>query len=151
MGAIAVKQEVHDAIVDSAPAGGMEFMHGYTYSGHPLACAAANATLALYEREQLFLRAGKMAPAFAAAAHALRGAKHVIDIRSYGLVAGIEMAPREGQAGKRGYEALVKCFGKGLMVRTTGDIIAISPPLIAEQAQVDRIFSTIGEVLATID
>ena len=151
MGAVAIKQEVHDAIINAAPEGGMEFMHGYTYSAHPVACAAANATLALYEREQLFQRAASLAPKFEAAAHALKGAKNVIDIRNYGLVAAIELAPREGQAGKRGYEAMVKCFGKGLLVRTTGDIIAVSPPLIVEDAQIDRIFSTIAEVLASID
>ena len=151
MGAVAIKQEVHDAIVNAAPEGGMEFMHGYTYSAHPIACAAANATLALYEREHLFQRAADLAPKFEAAAHALKGVKHVIDIRNYGLVAGIEMAPREGQAGKRGYEAMVKCFGKGLLVRNTGDILAVSPPLVIEDAQIDRIFSTISEVLACID
>ncbi len=151
MGAVAIKQEVHDAIINAAPEGGMEFMHGYTYSAHPVACAAANATLALYERDQLFQRAAGLAPKFEAAAHALQGAKNVIDIRNFGLVAAIEMAPRQGQAGKRGYEALVKCFGKGLLVRTTGDIIAVSPPLIVEDVQIDRIFSTIAEVLASID
>ena len=151
MGAVAIKQEVHDAIINAAPEGGMEFMHGYTYSAHPVACAAANATLALYERDQLFQRAASLAPKFEAAAHALKGAKNVIDIRNFGLVAAIELAPREGQAGKRGYEALVKCFGKGLLVRTTGDIIAVSPPLIVEDAQIDRIFSTIAEVVASID
>ena len=151
MGAVAIKQEVHDTIVNAAPEGGMEFMHGYTYSAHPIACAAANATLALYEREHLFQRAADLAPKFEAAAHALKGVKHVIDIRNYGLVAGIEMAPREGQAGKRGYEALVKCFGKGLLIRNTGDILAVSPPLVIEDAQIDRIFSTISEVLACID
>ena len=151
MGAVAIRQEVHDAIINAAPEGGMEFMHGYTYSAHPVACAAANATLALYERDQLFQRAASLAPKFEAAAHALKGAKNVIDIRNFGLVAAIELAPREGQAGKRGYEALVKCFGKGLLVRTTGDIIAVSPPLIVEDAQIDRIFSTIAEVVASID
>jgi len=151
MGAVAIKQEVHDAIINAAPEGGMEFMHGYTYSAHPVACAAANATLALYEREQLFQRAASLAPKFEAAVHALKGVKNVIDIRNFGLVAGIELAPREGQAGKRGYEALVKCFGKGLLIRTTGDILAVSPPLIVEDAQIDRIFSTIAEVVASID
>ncbi len=151
MGAVAIKQEVHDAIINAAPEGGMEFMHGYTYSAHPVACAAANATLALYEREQLFQRAASLAPKFEAAVHALKGVKNVIDIRNFGLVAGIELAPREGQAGKRGYEALVKCFGKGLLIRTTGDILAVSPPLIVEDAQIDRIFSTIAQVVASID
>ena len=151
MGAVAIKQEVHDAIINAAPEGGMEFMHGYTYSAHPLACAAANATLALYEREQLFQRAAGLAPKFEAAVHALKGEKNVIDIRNFGLVAGVELAPREGQAGKRGYEAMVKCFGKGLLIRTSGDILAVSPPLIVEDAQIDRIFSTIAEVVASID
>jgi beta-alanine--pyruvate transaminase len=151
MGAVAIRQEVHDAIINAAPEGGMEFMHGYTYSAHPVACAAANATLALYERDRLFERAGEMAPYFEAAAHALKSAKHVIDIRNYGLVAGIEMEPRAGAPAKRGYEALTRCFAKGLLVRTTGDIIAVSPPLIVEKSQIDRIFSTIAEVLATID
>lgn len=151
MGAVAIKQEVHDAIINAAPEGGMEFMHGYTYSAHPVACAAANATLALYEREQLFQRAASLAPKFEAAVHALKGVKNVIDIRNFGLVAGIELAPREGQAGKRGYEAMVKCFGKGLLIRTTGDILAVSPPLIVEDAQIDRIFSTIAQVVASID
>ncbi|HEX4330126.1 MAG TPA: aspartate aminotransferase family protein [Burkholderiales bacterium] len=151
MGAVAVKQEVHDAVINATPEGGIEFAHGYTYSAHPVACAAANATLALYEKERLFERAGKMAPFFEAAAHALKGTKHVIDIRNYGLVAGIEMQPRTGAVGKRGYEALVGCFEKGLMVRATGDTIAVSPPLIVEEAQIERIFSTIAEVIKSID
>jgi beta-alanine--pyruvate transaminase len=151
MGAVAVRQEVHDAIINATPEGGIEFMHGYTYSAHPVACAAANATLALYEKDKLFERAAKMAPAFEAAAHALKGTRHVIDIRNYGLVAGIEVESRPGAAGKRGYEALVRCFEKGLLIRTTGDIIALSPPLIIEQAQIERIFSTIAEVLKAID
>ena len=150
MGAVAVKQEIHDTIIKGAGAEAMEFMHGYTYSAHPVACAAANATLALYERDQLFQRAGSLAPYFENAAHQLKSAKHVIDIRNTGLVAGIEMAPREGAAGKRGYEALVKCFDKGLLVRTTGDTIAVSPPLIIEKAEIDRMFSISGEVIESI-
>jgi beta-alanine--pyruvate transaminase len=129
----------------------MEFMHGYTYSAHPLACAAANATLALYERDGLFARAGSLAGAFEAGAHALKGSKHLIDIRNYGLVAAFEMAPRPGAPGKRGYEALVKCFEAGILVRSTGDTIAVSPPLIVEPAQIELIFRTIGQVLSTIE
>ena len=151
MGAVAVRREVHDAIVDGTPVGGIEFMHGYTYSAHPLACAAANAALALYEKEQLFKRAAELAPYFEAAAHALKDAKNVVDIRNFGLVAAIEVDARPGAAGKRGFEALVKCFGKGLLVRSTADIIAVSPPLIVEKAQIDRIFSTLREVLAELD
>ena len=150
MGAVAIKQEIHDTIVKGAGEEAMEFMHGYTYSAHPVACAAANATLALYERDQLFQRAGSLAPYFENAAHQLKSAKHVIDIRNTGLVAGIEMAPREGAAGKRGYEALVKCFNAGLLVRTTGDTIALSPPLIVEKAEIDRMFSIVGEVIESI-
>ncbi|MBL8382882.1 MAG: aspartate aminotransferase family protein [Burkholderiales bacterium] len=151
MGAVAVRDELHDAIVNAAPEGAIEFMHGYTYSAHPVACAAANATLALYEREQLFKRAAAMAPHFEAAAHALKGARNVIDIRNFGMVAAVELAARPGAPGKRGYEALVKCFGKGVLVRVTGDIVAVSPPLVAEKAEVDRIFATLAEVIATID
>jgi len=148
---VAIKQEIHDTIINATPEGGIEFMHGYTYSGHPVACAAANATLALYEKEKLFERAGKMAPAFEAAAHALKGTRHVIDIRNYGLVAGIEMESRAGAPGKRGYEALVRCFEKGVLVRTTGDIVAVSPPLVVDEKQIERIFSTIAEVIKSID
>jgi len=151
MGAVVVRQEIHDAIVNGAAEDTIEFMHGYTYSGHPLACAAANATLGLFERESLFSRAGRMAPQFEDAAHSLKGTRHVIDIRNYGLVVGIELEPRPGAPGVRAYETLVRCFEKGLLIRTTGDIIAVSPPLIVEASQVDRIFSTIREVLGAID
>ncbi|MFN0163744.1 MAG: aspartate aminotransferase family protein [Burkholderiales bacterium] len=151
MGAVVARQEVHDAIVNGAAEGAMEFMHGYTYSAHPLACAAANATLALYERDGLFARAGSLAPSFEEAAHALKGTKNLIDIRNFGLVAAFEMAPRPGAPGKRGYEAMVKCFEAGMLVRATGDTVAVSPPLIVEPAQIERIFATLGRVFASID
>src|SRR5690606_11113264 len=131
-GAVAVRREVHDAIVNGAQ-GGIEFFHGYTYSAHPLAAAAILATLDLYRREQLFTRARTLAPAFEAAAHTLKGAPNVIDVRNIGLVAGIELAPRDGAPGARAAEAFQKCFDSGLMVRYTGDTLAVSPPLIIEE------------------
>jgi beta-alanine--pyruvate transaminase len=144
MGAVLVKREVHDAFM-SGPPGTIELFHGYTYSAHPVACAAGLATQKLY-RAGLFERARSMAPYFSDAVHALKGRRHVIDLRAYGLVAGIELEPRAGAAGARGYEALVRAFEAGVLMRTTGDTIALSPPLIVERAQVDRIF----EVLASI-
>ena len=144
MGAVLVKREVHDAFM-SGPPGTIELFHGYTYSAHPVACAAGLATQKLY-RAGLFEQARSMAPYWSDAVHALKGRRHVIDLRAYGLVAGIELEPRAGAPGARGYEALVRAFEAGVLVRTTGDTIALSPPLIVERAQVDRIF----EVLASI-
>ncbi len=151
MGAVAVRQDIHDTIIGATAEGAIEFMHGYTYSAHPLACAAANATLALYERDKLFDRAASLESYMENAAHALKGSKHVIDIRNIGLVAGIELEPRPGAPGKRAFELFLKCFAKGVMVRATGDIIAISPPLIIEKAQIDRIFATLADEIKTID
>lgn len=148
-GAVAVKREIHDTIL-AAAATGIEFFHGYTYSAHPLATAAMLATLGIYERENLFQRAADMAPAFEVAAHKLQGAPHVIDVRNMGLVAGIELTPRPDAPGARAAEVFKKCFDKGIMVRYTGDIIAISPPLIIEESQIQEIFHTIGEVLKTV-
>ena len=151
LGAVAVRQDIHDTIIGATAEGGFEFMHGYTYSGHPLACAAVNATLALYERDRLFERAASLEGYMENAAHALKGSKYVIDIRNIGLVAAIEMQPRPGAPGKRGYELFTRCFAKGVLVRATADTIAISPPLIVEKAQIDRIFATIAEEIKTID
>ncbi|WP_374710341.1 aminotransferase class III-fold pyridoxal phosphate-dependent enzyme, partial [Paraburkholderia terricola] len=119
----------------------------YTYSGHPIAAAAACATIDLYEREQLFERAARMAPVFENAIHALRGERHVIDVRNLGLVGGVELAPRDGAPGARAYDVFVRCFEKGVLTRYTGDILAFSPPLIIEEAQIEEIFATVGEVL----
>jgi beta-alanine--pyruvate transaminase len=149
MGAAIVKREIHDAILDEAHrgAGGIELFHGYTYSGHPLACAAGLATLDLYEREDLFGRAAAMSDYWADAVHGLRDVPNVVDLRSLGLVAGIEVAPRDGKPGARGYDAFVECFRRGLLVRVTGDIIALSPPLIVEKTQIDEMFSLLADVL----
>jgi beta-alanine--pyruvate transaminase len=123
---------------------------GYRPAAPRAAAAAAIATLDLYRREQLFERAASLAPAFEAAVHALRDAKHVKDIRNLGLVAGIELEPREGAPGARAYEAFVKCFEAGVLIRFTGDILAFSPPLIIDEAQIAQIFETVRNVLATV-
>ncbi|HWK72491.1 MAG TPA: aspartate aminotransferase family protein [Burkholderiaceae bacterium] len=149
-GAVAVKREIHDTIVN-ASANGIEFFHGYTYSGHPLAMAAIIATLDIYKRDQLFKRAQGLSKTFEDAAHQLEGARHVVDVRNLGLVAGIELTPRPDAPGARAAEVFAKCFDQGLMVRYTGDILAISPPLIIEEGQISEIFGKIGDVLKTVD
>jgi beta-alanine--pyruvate transaminase len=146
MGAVAVKDAVHDAIVHGSPAG-IELFHGYTYSGHPLACAAAIASIGLHESDDLSGRAAAMAPYFEDAVHALRGEPNVTDVRNLGLVAGIELRPREGRPTARAMAVFQRCFDAGVLVRTTGDIIALSPPLIVERAQVDRIVETVAEAV----
>jgi beta-alanine--pyruvate transaminase len=149
-GAVAVNRDVHDTIVNAA-ATGIEFFHGYTYSAHPLATAAVLATLKIYEQEQLFQRANGLAQKFEDAAHQLEDANHVVDVRNLGLVAGIELASRPNAPGARAAEAFAKCFDKGVMVRYTGDILAISPPLIVEEGQITHLFDTLKTVLKTID
>jgi beta-alanine--pyruvate transaminase len=149
MGAVLVKREIHDAFM-SGPPGTIELFHGYTYSAHPVACAAGLATQKLY-RAGLFEQARSMAPYWSDAVHALKGRRHVIDLRAYGLVAGIELEARGGAPGDRGYEALVRAFEAGVLVRTTGDTIALSPPLIVDRAQVDRIFEVLGSVIDGLD
>lgn len=146
MGAVIVRDDIYETFMQG-PAGQIEFFHGYTYSGHPLACAAALATLEIYEKEALFERAASLAPYWQEAIHSLRGLPHVIDIRNLGLVAGIELAPREGQGGARGYDALCRAFEAGLLIRVTGDIIALSPPLIVERSHIDQMVEILSRVL----
>ncbi|MGG1949322.1 aspartate aminotransferase family protein [Trinickia sp. NRRL B-1857] len=150
MGAVAASRSVHDAIVQGGIPGAIELFHGYTYSAHPVASAAAIATLELYRNERLFERARDLAGTFEQAAHALADAPYVKDIRNLGLVAGIELESRPGAPGARAYEAFVKCFEAGVLVRYTGDILAFSPPLIVSEDQIDRIFDTVRQALATI-
>jgi beta-alanine--pyruvate transaminase len=150
MGADAVRRELHDAVIESAP-GGIELFHGYTYSGHPLACAAGLATLDLYARDGLFERADELAIYWEDAAHSLKGRRHVIDIRTIGLVAGIELEPRPGAPTARAMELFHACFDAGLLVRATGDIIALSPPLIVEKAQIDEMIGKLGDLLEAIE
>jgi beta-alanine--pyruvate transaminase len=151
MGAVIARNEIHDTIVNAAPPGTIEFLHGYTYSGHPLACAAAIATQKLFAEEKLFERARSMEAQFESAVHSLRDARYVVDIRNIGLVCGIELEPRAGAPGARALESHIKCFEAGVLVRFTGDIIALSPPLIIERAQIERIVETIRGALKTLE
>ncbi len=148
-GAVAVQRGIHDAIMQ-ATASGIEFFHGYTYSAHPLAGAAIRATLALYQDEHLFERSARLESVFEAAVHKLADAPHVADIRNLGLVAGIELTPRPGAPGARGIDAFSACFERGLLVRYTGDTLALSPPLIIDEGQIDEIVSTIAAALRHI-
>jgi len=149
MGAVAVQRGIHDALMQG-PEHIIELFHGYTYSGHPTACAAGLATLDIYAREGLFERAASLAPAFEDAVHSLRGSPHVIDIRNLGLVAGIELEPRAGDPGKRGYDVFLDCFENGVLVRQTGDILALSPPLIVEEGQIGQIAEAIAKALRRV-
>ncbi len=150
MGAVAVSRAIHDTVVESGP-DGIELFHGYTYSGHPLAAAAGIASLDLYRDEGLFERAADLSRYWEDAVHSLQGKRHVIDVRNLGLVAGIELEPRAGEPGKRAMELFHKCFDTGLLIRVTGDIIALSPPLILEKAHIDEMVGRIAELVATID
>ena len=146
MGAVVVRRGIYQSVLDATESG-IEFFHGYTYSGHPLACAAGLATLELYRREGLFQRAAEMAPFWEQAVHSMKDLPHVIDVRNLGLVAGIELEPRGGKSGGRGYDALVEAFRSGLLIRVTGDIIALSPPLIIERAQIEQMVDLLAGVL----
>jgi beta-alanine--pyruvate transaminase len=150
LGAVFASRKVHDALM-TGPKAAIELFHGYTYSGHPVACAAGLATLEIYRREDLLTHAARTAQAWSQALHGLRSSPHVIDIRTIGLMAGIELVPRPGAPGARGYDVLVDAFRSGLLVRTTGDIIALSPPLIAEQVHIDELVDKLGAVLARLD
>jgi len=146
MGAVFAHRKVHDAIVQGPPAA-IEFFHGYTYSGHPVACAAALASLEIYRRDGLFTRVKSLAGLWEDSLHALRGKPNVIDIRNIGLMGAIELSPRPEAPGARGYEVLVKALKAGLLVRATGDIIALSPPLIISEDEIGKLFEILGGVL----
>ncbi len=126
---------------------GIELFHGYTYSGHPLAAAAAIAAIDVHAREDLPARARAIEPYFEDAAHSLRDLPNVIDVRNMGLVAGIELQPRPGKPTDRAVRVFHRCFDDGVLIRTTGDIIALSPPLIVEKPHLDRIFETLGAAI----
>jgi beta-alanine--pyruvate transaminase len=146
MGAVVVKQEIHDAFMNG-PEGAIEFFHGYTYSGHPLACAAALGTLDTYEEEGLLTRGAELEGYFAEALHSLKGLPNVIDIRNCGLMGGIEFQPLPGAPGKRAYDVFLACWERGVLVRMAGDVIALSPALIVERPQIDQIVSTLAEAI----
>jgi beta-alanine--pyruvate transaminase len=146
MGAVAVHENIYRTIVDSTPSG-IELFHGYTYSGHPLAAAAAIAAIDLHASEDLPGRAKAMEGAFEDAAHSMRGLPNVIDVRNMGLVAGIELQPRPGKPTERATSIFHRCFDAGVLIRTTGDIVALSPPLIIEQPHIDRLFGTLADAI----
>jgi len=149
MGAVAVSRAVHDTI-EGSDAPGIKLFHGYTYSGHPLASAAAIATLDLYVAENLF-EAIALEDYWADAIHGLRGTRHVIDCRTIGLIGGIELEPRPGAPTLRAMDVFRRAFDEGLLIRVTGDIIALSPPLILEEAHIDEIVGKLAAILAAVD
>jgi beta-alanine--pyruvate transaminase len=149
MGAVLARQGIYDAMMQG-PASTIDFFHGYTYSGHPLACAAAIATLDIYATEGLFERARSLSQYWEDAVHQLGDLPPVIDVRNLGLVAGIELAPLPGQPGKRAYDVFVACFEAGLLIRVTGDIIALSPPLIITKPQIDQLIDRLSQVLQQV-
>jgi len=151
MGAVAVRRDIHDAFMQGDGKGpAIELFHGYTYSGHPVACAAGLAALDVFENEGLFERSLEIESKWADRAHELASAPNVIDVRNIGLVAGIELAPREGQPGQRAFEIFRHCCDQGLLIRVTADIIALSPPLIVSEDQIDHIFNVLGDALHAI-
>ncbi len=147
MGAVMVRKGIYDRMMAAAPENTIELFHGYTYSGHPLACAAALASLDVFEEEQLFKRAGDLAPYFEDAVHSLRELPHVIDVRNMGMVAGVELEPVPGKPTARAFEVFQRCYEKGVLLRTTGDIVALSPPLVISKPQIDQLVGTLGDVL----
>ncbi len=149
MGAVFSKRFIHDAFME-APAG-IELFHGYTYSGHPLACAASLATLQVFREQGVIENATAQQAYFEDALHSLRGLPHVIDLRSIGLVAGIELEPIPGKPGARAYSAFKKAFADGILIRVTGDIIALSPPLVLERQHIDELFGKLANVLKNLD
>ncbi len=145
MGAVLVRDEIYDAFMKGPD--GIELFHGYTYSGHPLACAAGNAALDIYREEELFNRASGLARYWEDALHQLRGLPHVVDVRNLGLVGAVELEPIPGRPTERAVNVFRQAFDKGVLIRTTGDTIALSPPLIVEKGQIDQIAETLRSIL----
>ncbi|MCX7364788.1 MAG: aminotransferase class III-fold pyridoxal phosphate-dependent enzyme, partial [Alphaproteobacteria bacterium] len=145
MGGVFVRKTIYDGLMQG-PEGAIDLFHGYTYSAHPLACAAASAVLDIYKDENLFERAAELSGHWEDGVHSLKGLPGVLDIRNLGLAAGIDLAAT-GPVGTRGYNAFVKAFELGLMVRQSGDAIAMSPPLIIEKVQIDEIIDLVGQTI----
>jgi len=149
LGAVMVKHEIYQAFMD---AGGPDYMvelpHGYTYSAHPVACAAGIAALQILQQENLVQRVADMAPYFEHAVHSLKGARHVADIRNYGLAAGITISPVPGEPAKRPFEIAMKCWDKGFYVRYGADTIQLAPPFIVEKAEIDRLVNALSDALS---
>jgi beta-alanine--pyruvate transaminase len=150
MGGVIARDGIYEAFM-RGPEHVIELFHGYTYSAHPLACAAGLATLDLYRDEKLFERAKTLEPVFADAAMLLKGLPGVLDIRTVGLTVGIDLASRPGAPGLRAYEAMDRAFrDEGVLIRITGDTIALSPPLIVSEAQIGEIFDKVGNVIRAV-
>ena len=150
MGGVLVRDTIHDAFM-SGPEHMVELTHGYTYSAHPLACAAGLATLDIYRDEKLFERAKAIEPKFADAVMTLKGLPNVVDIRTVGLTAGIDLAPRAEAPGKRGYDAMVSAFhDNDLMLRIAGDTLALTPPLIISEDQIGEVIEKVGKVIKAV-
>ncbi|MGK7878207.1 MAG: aspartate aminotransferase family protein [Xenococcaceae cyanobacterium] len=147
MGAVFTRRGIYKAFMEAAPENSIELFHGYTYSGHPVACAASMATLDVYEEEGLFANAGSLAAYWEEGVHSLRGLSHVIDLRNLGLVAAIELEPIPGKPGARAMDCLQRCYERGLLIRVAGDIVALSPPLIIQKEHIDQMFEMLAEVL----
>jgi len=150
MGAVLTTADVHDAFMQG-PENMIELFHGYTYSGNPIACAAAIATLDTYKEDGLFERAADIASYWQEALHSLKGTRHVIDIRNMGLIGAVELEPIAGQPTKRAFNAFLAAYEKGILIRTTGDIIAMSPPLIIAKPEIDQLIDTLRDVLNTVE
>lgn len=150
MGAVFVSEEIYDAMV-APQSQAIELFHGYTYSGHPVAAAAGLATLDIYRNENVYTRASDLSDYWEQAVHSLKGLPHVKDLRNYGLIAGIELDSIPGKPGSRAFQVFTRCFEKGALIRVTGDIIALSPPLIIEKQHIDELFNLIADVLQHIE
>lgn len=148
MGGVVATAEIHDAFMAAAGAEhNIEFPHGYTYSAHPVACAAALATLDVLEKEDAPARVRELAPVFEAAVHGLKGAKHVLDIRNYGLAAGLTIAAYPGEPTRRPYEIAMRCWEKGFYVRFGGDTIQLAPPFVSSAAQIESLIGALSDAL----
>jgi beta-alanine--pyruvate transaminase len=150
MGAVIAGRKVYDAFMTGAP-DVIELFHGYTYSAHPLACAAGLATLEVHEELDLAGKVRAISPVWERAAHGLRESPHVVDVRNIGLLAAIDLAPRAGAAGARGAQAQQACLDAGMLIRASGDTLVLSPPLVISEAQVGQVFETIAAVLQRTD
>jgi beta-alanine--pyruvate transaminase len=150
MGAVFVRKSIYDAFMQG-PENAIELFHGYTYSSHPIACAASLATLYIYQHEGLLTRARELSRYWEDALHSLKGLPHIVDLRNYGLIAGIEFEPAPGRPKTRAFDAFLKCFERGILTRSTGDVLAMSPPLIVEKGHIDQLFGTLAEVVKTIE
>ncbi|HET8746088.1 MAG TPA: aspartate aminotransferase family protein [Ramlibacter sp.] len=148
LGAVIARREIHDAFMATGgPDYMLEFPHGYTYSAHPVACAAGVAALEVLHRERLVERVQELAPYFEQAVHGLKGYKHVADIRNIGLAAGITLASLPGEPARRPFDVAMACWKKGFYVRYGGDTIQLAPPFIVEKAEIDRLVNALGEAL----